>query len=89
LSGEVSLASKPEELLIAIAHRCRKLIIIIFLVKLREILRFRGVYLYVYYYYMWQLVVYIRKLDLPIHYSLLFPTGLLFYSKMTVITPSQ
>ena len=26
LSGEVSLASKPEELLIAIAHRCRKLI---------------------------------------------------------------
>ena len=29
LSGEVSLASKPEELLIAIAHRCRKLIIII------------------------------------------------------------
>ena len=28
LSGEVSLASKPEELLIAIAHRCRKLIII-------------------------------------------------------------
>jgi len=29
LSGEVSLASNPEELLIAIAHRCRKLIIII------------------------------------------------------------
>jgi hypothetical protein len=29
LSGEVSLASKPEELLIAIAHRCKKLIIII------------------------------------------------------------
>jgi hypothetical protein len=27
LSREVSLASKPEELLIAIAHRCRKLII--------------------------------------------------------------
>ena len=26
LSGEVSLASKPEELLIAIARRCRKLI---------------------------------------------------------------
>jgi len=26
LSGEVSLASNPEELLIAIAHRCRKLI---------------------------------------------------------------
>jgi hypothetical protein len=26
LSGEVSLAGKPEELLIAIAHRCRKLI---------------------------------------------------------------
>ena len=26
LSGEVSLASKPEELLIALAHRCRKLI---------------------------------------------------------------
>ena len=28
LSGEISLASKPEELLIAIAYRCRKLIII-------------------------------------------------------------
>ena len=26
LSGEVSLASKPEELLIAIAYRCKKLI---------------------------------------------------------------
>ena len=32
LSGEVSLASKPEELLIAIAHRCRKLIIIIIII---------------------------------------------------------
>ena len=31
LSGEVSLASKPEELLIAIAHRCRKLIIIYYI----------------------------------------------------------
>jgi hypothetical protein len=31
LSGEVSLASKPEKLLIAIAHRCRKLIKKIFL----------------------------------------------------------
>ena len=29
LSGEVSLASKPEELLIAIGRRCRKLIKII------------------------------------------------------------
>ena len=34
LPGEVSLASKPEELLIAIAHRCRKLIIILFFVIL-------------------------------------------------------
>ena len=32
LSGEVSLASKPEELLIVIARRCRKLIKIIILI---------------------------------------------------------
>jgi hypothetical protein len=34
LSGEVSLASKPEELLIAIAHRCRKLIITLAIIKI-------------------------------------------------------
>ena len=37
LSGEVSLASKPEELLIAIAHRCRKLIIIMSVLDSEEL----------------------------------------------------